>query len=138
MTGGRSFTATAQWEALQRALDQAQFQYDIVRIAGEPSPAEVDTIVRDQRVRACDLVIGIGGGSVLDAAKAIAGLLKPGNIVMDHLEGVGPELLYRGSATPFIAVPTTASTSSEATKNAVLTCQGPAGFKKSFHDETIP
>ncbi|MCK7491254.1 MAG: iron-containing alcohol dehydrogenase [Comamonadaceae bacterium] len=67
-----------------------------------------------------EAVIGIGGGSVLDAAKAIAGLLTAGNSVLDHLEGVGPELPYRGPATPFIAVPTTAGTGCEATKNAVL------------------
>lgn len=83
------------------------------------------------------MVIGIGGGSALDAAKAIAGLLKPGNSVMDHLEGVGPELPYSGPATPFIAVPTTAGTGSEATKNAVLSVQGSDGFKKSFRDEKL-
>jgi len=82
-----------------------------------------------------DAVIGIGGGSALDAAKAIAGLLKPGNSVMDHLEGVGPELPYRGPATPFIAVPTTAGTGSEATKNAVLSQVGE--FKKSFRDDKL-
>ncbi|HEY9147172.1 MAG TPA: iron-containing alcohol dehydrogenase, partial [Thiobacillus sp.] len=80
---------------------------------------------------------GIVGGSALDAAKAIAGLLKPGNSVMDHLEGVGPELPYGGPSTPFIAVPTTAGTGSEATKNAVLSVQGPDGFKKSFRDEKL-
>ncbi len=84
-----------------------------------------------------DVVIGIGGGSALDAAKAIAGLLRPGNSVMDHLEGVGPELPYAGPATPFIAVPTTAGTGSEATKNAVLSVQGEGGFKKSFRDEQL-
>jgi alcohol dehydrogenase class IV len=73
----------------------------------------------------------------LDAAKAIAGLLIPGNSVMDHLEGVGPELPYRGPSTPFIAVPTTAGTGSEATKNAVLSRHGVDGFKKSFRDEML-
>ena len=82
-------------------------------------------------------MLGIGGGSALDAAKAIAGLLKPGNSVMDHLEGVGPELPYAGPRTPFIAVPTTAGTGSEATKNAVLSLHGPEGFKKSFRDEQL-
>lgn len=82
-------------------------------------------------------MVGLGGGSALDAAKAIAGLLKPGNSVMDHLEGVGPELPYQGPATPFIAVPTTAGTGSEATKNAVLSIPGPEGFKKSFRDEKL-
>jgi alcohol dehydrogenase len=74
---------------------------------------------------------------VLDAAKAIAGLLGPGNSVMDHLEGVGPELPYHGPSTPFIAVPTTAGTGSEATRNAVLSVHGKEGFKKSFRDEQL-
>jgi alcohol dehydrogenase len=73
----------------------------------------------------------------LDAAKAIAGLLVPGNSVLDHLEGVGPELPYQGPATPFIAVPTTAGTGSEATKNAVLSVHGADGFKKSFRDDQL-
>jgi alcohol dehydrogenase class IV len=83
------------------------------------------------------LVVGIGGGSVLDAAKAIAGLLRVGDSVMDYLEGVGPEQKYQGPAVPFIAVPTTAGTGSEATKNAVLSVAGEAGFKKSFRDERL-
>jgi alcohol dehydrogenase len=97
----------------------------------------VDEAVRAMHAERIDVVIGIGGGSALDAAKAIAGLLKPGNSVMDHLEGVGPELPYAGPATPFIAVPTTAGTGSEATKNAVLSVQGRDGFKKSFRDEKL-
>lgn len=137
MTGKRSFTETAHWELLQHALAAAGLSYDLVRIAGEPSPEEIDTIVRERRPGEYDLVVGIGGGSVVDAAKAVAGLLRPGNTVMDHLEGVGPELPYRGPATPFIAVPTTAGTGSEATKNAVLTRQGPDGFKKSFRDDAL-
>ena len=106
-------------------------------IPGEPSPQMVDEAVHAQHKNPIDVVIGIGGGSALDAAKAIAGLLKPGNSVMDHLEGVGPELPYAGPATPFIAVPTTSGTGSEATKNAVLSVQGAEGFKKSFRDEKL-
>ena len=137
VTGGRSFTATRHWDGLRRALEKAGFHSELVRIAGEPSPDAIDTLVQQHRAGAFDLVIGIGGGSVLDAAKAIAGLLRPANTVMDHLEGVGPERPYQGPATPFIAVPTTAGTGSEATKNAVLTRQGPDGFKKSFRDDAL-
>jgi alcohol dehydrogenase len=106
-------------------------------VTGEPSPQFVDDTVQKYRGKGYDVVVGIGGGSVLDAAKAVAGLLAPGNSVMDHLEGVGPELPYQGPATPFIAVPTTAGTGSEATKNAVLSVRGKNGFKKSFRDEKL-
>jgi alcohol dehydrogenase class IV len=82
-------------------------------------------------------VIGIGGGSTLDAAKAIAGMLPHGCSVLEHLEGVGPERPYLGPSVPLIAVPTTAGTGSEATKNAVLSRQGRGGFKKSFRDDAL-
>ncbi len=137
VTGGESFTATAQWDSLEQNLRERGCTWDLIRIAGEPSPEAVDDAVDLYRDHGIHVVIGIGGGSVLDAAKAIAGLLKPGNSVMDHLEGVGPELPYEGPATPFIAVPTTAGTGSEATKNAVLTRHGVDGFKKSFRDEQL-
>jgi alcohol dehydrogenase len=97
----------------------------------------VDAAVAQFRDEGFEVVVGIGGGSPLDAAKAIAGLLRPGNSVMDHLEGVGPELPYFGPSTPFIAVPTTAGTGSEATKNAVLSVCGEQGFKKSFRDDRL-
>jgi len=111
--------------------------WNVIAVPGEPSPELVDQTVIQFRSDVFDAVIGIGGGSALDAAKAIAGLLKPGNSVMDHLEGVGPELAYQGPNTPFIAIPTTAGTGSEATKNAVLSVQGEVGFKKSFRDEKL-
>jgi alcohol dehydrogenase len=137
VTGRRAFVESPQGERLFAALAAKGLACHHVRVCGEPSPQLVDEAVRAHRDHAIDVVVGIGGGSPLDAAKAIAGLLKPGNSVLDHLEGVGPELPYRGPATPFIAVPTTAGTGSEATKNAVLSVQGAAGFKKSFRDEAL-
>jgi len=102
-------------------------------------PYKVDEAVKNYRHTGIELIVGIGGGSVLDAAKAIAGLLPYGNSVMDHLEGVGKGIEYQGPAMPFIAVPTTAGTGSEATKNAVLSRIGADGFKKSFrHDTLVP
>jgi alcohol dehydrogenase len=137
VTGSRSFLASPAWAGLETRLQDAGFGWEIVQVAGEPSPALVDETVRACSGRRFDAVLGIGGGSALDAAKAIAGLLLPGNSVLDHLEGVGPELPYRGPATPFIAVPTTAGTGSEATKNAVLSLHGENGYKKSFRDEAL-
>ena len=137
VTGAKAFRATPYWPRLIAGLSEQGLTWQDIQISGEPSPQLIDDAVHAYRNTHFDVVIGIGGGSALDAAKAIAGLLKPGNSVMDHLEGVGPELPYHGPATPFIAVPTTAGTGSEATKNAVLSVQGSDGFKKSFRDEKL-
>lgn len=132
VTGASSFRATPYWPPLRDALTAAGLQWSDVIVDGEPSPQQVDRIVAEFYQKGIDIVLGIGGGSVLDAAKAIAGLLPKGNSVMDYLEGVGQGLSYAGPAVPFIAVPTTAGTGSEATMNAVLSEQGRDGFKKSF------
>jgi alcohol dehydrogenase len=137
VTGAGSLKRSPLWPSLTAGLKAQGISWQHLAVPGEPSPQMVDEAVRALRTESIDVVIGIGGGSALDAAKAIAGLLKPGNSVMDHLEGVGPELSYCGPATPFIAVPTTAGTGSEATKNAVLSVQGMDGFKKSFRDEKL-
>lgn len=73
----------------------------------------------------------------MDTAKAVAGLLVSGESVMEHLEGIGPGLPFVGPAVPFVAVPTTAGTGSEATKNAVLSVRGRDGFKRSFRDDAL-
>lgn len=138
VTGSQSFERSAHFGKLTAQLRQKQIQWQHCRISGEPSPSLIDELVGQFAEQNIEVVLGIGGGSVLDAAKAIAGLLRVGRSVMDYLEGVGPELPYTGPVVPFIAVPTTAGTGSEATKNAVLSVQGPDGFKKSFrHDKLV-
>jgi len=135
VTGARSFLDSPHAPWLFDAFRQRDIGWEIVTVAAEPAPSFIDATVAALRRAHFDAVVGIGGGSALDAAKAIAGLLKPGNSVLDHLEGVGPELSYAGPATPFIAVPTTAGTGSEATKNAVLSVAGE--YKKSFRDDKL-
>ena len=137
VTGKQSFVNTPRWQALTEAFKAKGIGWRHFTVSGEPSPQLVDEAVAKFRSEAIDVVVAIGGGSVLDAAKAIAGLLPHGNSVMDHLEGVGKNVPYSGPSTPFIAVPTTAGTGSEATKNSVLSVQGPDGFKKSFRDECL-
>ncbi|MBZ0331634.1 iron-containing alcohol dehydrogenase [Halomonas sp. ANAO-440] len=137
VTGKRSFVTSRHWSELVAALETQGAAWHHVTIEGEPSPQRVDAIVSEHQENDIDVVVAIGGGSVLDAAKAVAGLLRTGDSVMDHLEGVGRGLPYRGPAVPLIAVPTTAGTGSEATKNAVLSVQGADGFKKSFRDERL-
>ncbi len=137
VTGACSLRESPAWPGIEKGLDQAGIQKEVLTVSGEPSPQMVDDAVTQFGQTTIDVVVGIGGGSVLDAAKAIAGLLRIGDSVMDYLEGVGPEKTYRGPALPFIAVPTTAGTGSEATKNAVLSVHGHDGFKKSFRDEQL-
>jgi len=137
VTGARSFQATIHWNKVKQAFDKHGASYEIINVAGEPSPHLVDDAVSQYTNDNFDVVLGVGGGSALDAAKAIAGLLRVKRSVMDYLEGVGPELEYSGPAVPLIAVPTTAGTGSEATKNAVLSQQGIDGYKKSFRDEQL-
>jgi alcohol dehydrogenase len=138
VTGAASFVKGPHWKPLCAALKNRGIGWEQVRVSGEPSPELVDQAARQFRAAKIDAVIGIGGGSALDAGKAIAGLLKVNHSVMDFLEGVGPELPYPGPAIPFIAVPTTAGTGSEAAKNAVLSIGGAQAFKKSFrHDQLV-
>jgi alcohol dehydrogenase len=138
ITGARSFLASPHWPALRDGLASRGVSVDVETVSGEPSPQWVDTTAARHRGRGIEVVIGIGGGGALDAGKALAGLLPHEASVMQFLEGIGHEQ-YAGPALPYIAVPTTAGTGSEATKNAVLSVQGPAGFKKSFrHDCLVP
>jgi alcohol dehydrogenase len=137
VTGASSFIESLAWQWLQKETIKQNIKTEVECISAEPSPEQIDKIVQKYRANRIDVVVGIGGGSPLDAAKAIAGLLDSGNSVMDFIEGVGPELTYEGPAIPFIAVPTTAGTGSECTKNAVLSLQGRNGYKKSFRDECL-
>jgi len=137
VTGSRSFENTIYFSQLKKQFTDNKISWSQFKVAGEPSPQLIDEAVKQFSDDNFDVVLGVGGGSALDAAKAIAGLLKVKRSVMDYLEGVGPELNYEGPSVPFIAVPTTAGTGSEATKNAVLSVQGEQGFKKSFRDDRL-
>ena len=68
----------------------------------------------------CDLVVSLGGGSALDAGKAIAAMLTNPGDVLDYLEVIGGGKALDEASAPFIAIPTTAGTGSEVTRNAVL------------------
>ena len=137
VTGARSFRSGPHRAMLLDGLTGADLAVSEMAVEGEPSPELVDEAVASFADRGIDVVVGIGGGSALDAAKAIAGLLPHRHSVLRHLEGVGPEEPYRGPSLPLILAPTTAGTGSEATKNAVLSRHGRAGFKKSFRDEQL-
>jgi alcohol dehydrogenase class IV len=89
-------------------------------VRGEPEIGVADEGAARCRNAGCDVVIGIGGGSVLDTAKAAAALASNGGESLDYLEGVGRGRVLDRPSLPFIAIPTTAGSGSEATRNSVL------------------
>lgn len=92
----------------------------VCRVGGEPTVPLVRAEVERAREADCDLVVGFGGGSVLDTGKAIAALLANGGDPLDYLEVVGRGRPLARPSVPYIAVPTTAGTGTEVTRNAVL------------------
>ena len=92
----------------------------IFAVSGEPELATIEQGTGLAKIEQCELVIGIGGGSALDAAKAIAAMLANGGELLDYVEIIGRGQGLSRPSVPFIAIPTTAGTGSEVTRNAVL------------------
>lgn len=108
----------AAW--LRADLDRAGSGVQALTCATEPDLPMLEAALAQGRIFAPDVVIGLGGGAVLDLAKALAALIPARGAVEDHLEGVGQGLPLTRCPLPFIAVPTTSGTGAEATKNAVI------------------
>lgn len=120
-------------EPVLATIRDAGLALTLFPVAGEPTVADAERGVQAARAAGCDLVIAIGGGSPLDAGKAIAALLTNPGPPLDYLEVVGRGLPLTRDPAPFLAVPTTAGTGSEVTRNAVLAAPGPdAGVKVSL------
>ncbi|HEY4754265.1 MAG TPA: iron-containing alcohol dehydrogenase, partial [Candidatus Limnocylindrales bacterium] len=129
--GGHSLDAGGRLDRLRAGLTATGVELAGEAIAeGEPSPALVDGIAATYRGSGADVVVGVGGGSVLDTAKAVSGLLLVDAPVADFLEGLPGARPWPGPSVPLVAVPTTAGTGSEATRNAVVTERGRAGVAR--------
>jgi alcohol dehydrogenase class IV len=136
--GGSSLKRSGKWNEISNEMQKNSIKYSLVSVDNEPSPTLIDEIAANYRDKNIDLVIGIGGGSVTDAAKAISAMIPKEDSVKNYLEGIGTKT-HDGEKIPYIAIPTTSGTGSEATKNAVISEVGPEGFKKSLrHDNLIP
>ena len=105
---------------LEREIRSEGLKCSTLRTEGEPSVASIRAGVAYASREQCNVVIGFGGGSAIDSGKAIAALLANDHDPLEYLEIVGRGRQLGRPSVPFIAVPTTAGTGSEVTRNAVI------------------
>ena len=138
VTGMNSFLKSIQAETLFGDFEKKKIDHHIIQVPGEPTPEFIDNAVDSFKNQDINLIIGIGGGSSIDAGKAISAMMGRSESIIEYLEGVGNKE-HPGTKIPYIAVPTTSGTGSEATKNAVISKIGKNGFKRSLrHDNFVP
>jgi len=107
-------------EPLVLALREQRISTTTLRVASEPTVSLVELGTAHARRERCDVVIALGGGSVIDAGKAIAALIANEAPLRDYLEVIGTGRPLTNRSAPLIAIPTTAGTGAEVTRNAVL------------------
>lgn len=107
-------------ERISSKLREAGISFDLFRVEIEPEIDIIESGLSLAVASKCEFVIGYGGGSVLDTAKAISALMTNDGDVMDYLEVIGGGKKIENPAAPMIALPTTAGTGTEVTRNAVI------------------
>ncbi|HVD19546.1 MAG TPA: iron-containing alcohol dehydrogenase [Propionibacteriaceae bacterium] len=115
---------TSRADTLRSALREAGMSSVVFGVAAEPSIERVRAAVTLLAEVGCDAVLGFGGGSALDVAKSVAVLATSGTDPIDHLEVIGAGRPIEQPGLPCVAVPTTAGTGSEVTRNSVLSGGG--------------
>jgi alcohol dehydrogenase class IV len=138
--GSRAFVVTggnpSRAAPLFASLDAAGVGYECYAMGGEPRFADARAALEKARGSLCRIVIGFGGGSALDLAKAVAALLANPGDPLDYAELIGGGKALVEPSYPCIAIPTTAGTGSEATRNAVL-LSPERGVKVSLRSPTM-
>jgi alcohol dehydrogenase len=136
VTGGGSLKRSGVLDKLLTGMAEQGMSVTLYdNASGEPTLEMVDAAIALGRSAGVDVVLGIGGGSAMDTAKAAAGVIPNGGGIRDYLEGVGSAKIT-ASPLPFIAAPTTSGTGSEVTKNAVV-MSAKDKFKVSIRDDRM-
>ncbi|HEY3445489.1 MAG TPA: iron-containing alcohol dehydrogenase [Myxococcales bacterium] len=131
LVAGTHLSRSGELARAEFLLSKKGVAVETLLVHGEPEVNVVDEAAARARTAGCELVVGLGGGSALDVAKAAAALATSGGSVREYLEGVGSGRALRARPLPFLAAPTTAGTGSEVTRNAVVGSKA-EGFKKSI------
>jgi alcohol dehydrogenase class IV len=108
-------------EPVTKQLEREKIDFVTIQVDTEPTVENVNAGVNRAREAGCGCVVGIGGGSVLDTGKVIAALLTNEGEIFEYLEVIGKGNKLVNPSVPYIAIPTTAGTGAEVTRNAVLT-----------------
>jgi alcohol dehydrogenase class IV len=101
-------------------LEDLKITTNLYQVIGEPTVKAIKEGIGMAMKTGCDMVIGIGGGSALDAGKAIAIMVNNENDLLDYLEVIGKNQAIKKPGLPYVAIPTTAGTGTEVTRNAVI------------------
>jgi alcohol dehydrogenase class IV len=142
VSGSKTLEKTGIIDQVTDALNRAGLACEqVATISREPEVQDVDQLVADLVSRGAgqgDCLLAIGGGSAIDLAKAASALVtnRESSTVKDYLEGVGAGLQISAAPISLVAVPTTAGTGTEATKNAVISSYDPP-FKKSLRSNQM-
>ncbi|MFC2055011.1 iron-containing alcohol dehydrogenase [Chloroflexota bacterium] len=107
-------------EGLLYLLNESSIDFFLLSVHREPTIDFIQSGLQSVRRENCDFVISFGGGSAIDTGKAISALLTNTGDVLDYLEVIGNSQVLSKAPVPFVAIPTTAGTGSEVTRNAVL------------------
>ncbi len=122
--GRRVFLVTGRtpqrWASLVAEFQNAKLECELFSVPGEPTVPMAMAAVAQARAWQCDMVIGLGGGSAVDLGKVVAALLTNEGDLMTYLEVVGAGQSIQVPPAPYLAIPTTAGTGAEVTRNAVL------------------
>ena len=138
VTGSKSLEASGRLAAIGGQFEKAGLKWEQGRVEGEPTVGAVDAMAQAAKRFGAEAIVAVGGGSVLDTGKAVAALLGNGGEVMDYLEGAGRGKALDKLSLPCIAIPTTAGTGSEATKNAVITTDDRTEKRSMRADTMLP
>ena len=140
--GSRTIAASGILDEIGRYLADEEIETpDVQMLSREPEVEDVDrtaAALRAEAIAPGDFIIAVGGGAAIDLAKAVSGMVTNDQspTIKDYLEGVGRGFKIVEDPLPVLAIPTTAGTGCEATKNAVISSYDPP-FKKSIRDERM-